>query len=84
MWRKLFIDHPATVDETYGQHFGQALRFSLKLIGAGLACLIHALVPGLFKTTARSTVIELNETLVTHRRQADRPEKNNARLARGA
>lgn len=67
MFRKIFLDHPATVNETYGEHFYQAMRFSLKLLGSGLACFLHAFIPCLFQSKARDTVIHLNDILVTNR-----------------
>ena len=59
MMKQLFLDHPASVDETYGEHFLFALRFSLTLFGAACAALIHALVPALFEKTASKTVAAL-------------------------
>ena len=43
-----FVDHPRSVGETYREHFAVALGFGLRLIGAGLACLVHACVPAWF------------------------------------
>lgn len=54
-----FTAHPASVDETYGEHFVFAGRFGLKLIGAGIAACLHGLLPFLFKTTASRTVQEM-------------------------
>jgi len=61
--KRIFQQHPATVGETYGQHFVVAMGFGLRLLGAGLAAMVHALVPCLFDTTARRTVYELNDLL---------------------
>lgn len=54
-----FTAHPASVDETYGEHFLFASRFGLKLIGAGMAACLHGLLPFVFKTTASRTVQEM-------------------------
>jgi hypothetical protein len=56
---RAFTHHPASVDESYGEHFIFAGRFGLKLIGAGLAALLHGLLPFAFKTTASRTVQEM-------------------------
>lgn len=56
---RAFTDHPASVNETYGEHFVFAGRFGLKLIGAGLAACIHGFLPFAFKTTASRTVQEM-------------------------
>ncbi|WP_422631616.1 DUF6356 family protein, partial [Pseudomonas proteolytica] len=44
MFRRLFLDHPASVGESYAEHFGVASRFGVTLIGGGLGCLVHAVV----------------------------------------
>ncbi len=56
---KAFTDHPASVNETFGEHFVFAERFGLKLIGAGLAACLHGILPFAFKTTASRTVQEM-------------------------
>lgn len=56
---RLFLDHPATVDETYGEHARFAAGFSLKLFGAAFAAAIHAVIPGLFEKTASGIVADL-------------------------
>ena len=55
----LFTDHPASVGETYGQHFRFAGRFSLLLFGAGLAAATHAVLPFLFKRTASRLIAQM-------------------------
>jgi len=62
---RLFLSHPETVDETYGEHFSFALGFSLRLIGAGLAALVHAIIPCLFETTASRMIREMNARIVS-------------------
>ena len=60
-----FVDHPHSVGETYGEHCSTALGFGLRLIAAGLACLVHACVPAWFTRTAsrsvRALAVELEE-----------------------
>ena len=56
---RLFLAHPNSVDESYGQHFAFATRFGLALIGAGAAAIIHALIPCVFERTASTTVKRL-------------------------
>ena len=52
---RFFIAHPRTVNEDYLTHAGAATRFALLLLGAGLAALVHAVVPALFETTTSNT-----------------------------
>ena len=59
MLRKLFLDHPWSVDETYLQHFAFALLFSIRLFGAAFAALVHALLPCAFEKTTSKTVRDL-------------------------
>ena len=67
MIRRLFLDHPASVGESYPEHFGVAARFGTALIGAGLAALVHAVLPVAFKTTGSRTVIRLHRQIVDKR-----------------
>lgn len=52
MFRWLFLSHPSSVGESYFQHQRVALSFALPLLGAGLAALAHAAVPGVCEQTA--------------------------------
>jgi hypothetical protein len=63
MFRRLFIDHPRSVGESYGQHAGFALGVGLRMIGAGLACVLHGVFPFLFVKTGSKCISELNECL---------------------
>ena len=69
VWNRLFNDHPATVNETYGQHFMAAAGFGFRMIGGGILCLVHALVPGAFCTKGSEMIAELHERMVTNRRR---------------
>jgi hypothetical protein len=51
-FRSLFVDHPASVEESYFEHMRFAFGFAGLLLLAGAAALVHALIPGLCKTTA--------------------------------
>lgn len=51
---RLFLDHPRSVNETYLDHMDVAMSISGKLFVAGMACFVHALIPGLFQNTASS------------------------------
>lgn len=68
MFRRLFLDHPAEVGESYRQHFGVAMRFGMAMIGGGLAAVAHALCPALFKQSASRIVLRLHAQLAANRR----------------
>lgn len=81
MLKRLFIDHPASVDETYVEHLGQASGFGGRLIAAGFACVLHGLFPFLFKHTGSETVRALNVEL-SHRRRMARGDAREAEAAK--
>lgn len=64
-----FQDHPASVGETYGEHLAVASGFGFRMIGAGLACLVHAALPFLFVKTGSNAIAELHGRMVTNRRR---------------
>ncbi len=80
--RRLFVEHPASVNETYLEHMGVATSFGSRMIVAGVACMIHGLLPFLFLTTGSRTVTELQERMVTHR--VRNPDPSHAAAGAGA
>jgi hypothetical protein len=67
MLRSLFRAHPASVGETYFEHLKSALGFGFGMIGGGMACLVHALLPFLFTSTGSRTITRLHQRMVTNR-----------------
>jgi Family of unknown function (DUF6356) len=67
MLKRLFTEHPATVDETYGEHFLVASGFAWQLFAASLACFLHAFLPCLCVKTGSRKVGELYQRMVTNR-----------------
>jgi hypothetical protein len=65
-----FMDHPASVGETYGEHLVAASGFGVSMILGGLACLVHGLFPFLFLRTGSSTIARLHERMVVNQRRA--------------
>lgn len=68
MLKRLFVDHPKSVEETYREHFGVAGRFGLTMIRGGICALVHAVVPGWCVTTGSDTIVRLNRIMVDQRR----------------
>lgn len=62
---KHFTEHPASVDETYGEHFRFATGTGLKMVLGGLACMCHGLLPFAFVTTGSRTIIALHKKVST-------------------
>jgi hypothetical protein len=55
-----FTRHPATVGETYGEHFVFATGVGSRLILAGIACLLHGVFPFLFERTGSRAITSLH------------------------
>ena len=65
---RLFTEHPESVGETYGEHLVRATCFGGRMVLAGLACMLHALVPFVFVRTGSIAVTELNEQMLAVKR----------------
>ena len=63
-FEKLFLEHPREVGETWAEHAAASAGYGWRLLQASACAYIHALVPGLHKTTAsdrvRAMAAELN------------------------
>lgn len=59
MFARIFLDHPAKVDETFLEHMAFALKFAGLLFAAAFAALIHAIIPCLFERTASGIIAQL-------------------------
>jgi hypothetical protein len=68
---RLFLAHPRAVGEGYFEHQRCALSFALRLIGGGLACMVHAVVPACCESTGSRTVCELNAEMQARRGRCD-------------
>lgn len=69
MIERLFIEHPASVDETYAEHLLTASSFSARMFVASLACLVHAILPFMFVRTGSVAIETLYERMVANRRR---------------
>ena len=79
MLHRWFAAHPRSVGETYAEHFGIAVRFGLALVSAGIACLLHALVPALFERTGSRTVKRLYAEMTARQPGLFRPAHEDPR-----
>ena len=53
---RLFVDHPREVGESYFHHMAAAAGFSARLLRLSAIALLHALMPGLCKTTVSDAI----------------------------
>jgi hypothetical protein len=69
----IFTEHPRSLGMTWVSHGAGAVRIGVELLGAGAACIIHAIVPGWFTETAGRTVIRLHDHMVKRKSGAKNP-----------
>ena len=72
VFRSLFVEHPASVNETYLEHLVSALSFGTTMLAAGVACMVHGLLPAVFVTRGSDTIYALHERMVVKRRKNSR------------
>jgi hypothetical protein len=64
---KWFTAHPKTVGETYAEHLGMATSFGCRMILAGVACMLHGVLPFVFGATGSRAVARLHEQMIAGR-----------------
>ena len=70
---RLFHEHPRSLGMTWASHGAGAAVIGAKLVGAGVACLIHALVPAWFTQTAGRTVTFIYDDIARRKAGAANP-----------
>jgi len=68
LFHKIFLAHPKDVNETYGEHFKEAGCCGLKMFLCGIACMIHAVIPCVFVTTASQGIKHVTERFINRKR----------------
>ena len=63
MFKRLFVDHPKEVEESYLEHMAASGRFGFKLLRLAGCAFIHAVAPGLFKTTVSDEIKATAQTM---------------------
>jgi hypothetical protein len=71
---RLFFEHPRSLGMSWLGHGIGAIAIGGRLVGAGLACLVHAVVPGIFTQTAGRTVTHMHDDMARRRAGAANPE----------
>ncbi|MGN6850428.1 MAG: DUF6356 family protein [Sphingomicrobium sp.] len=71
---RLFFEHPRSLGMTWAGHGVGAVAIGAKLVGAGAACLVHAVVPGFFTQTAGRTVTGMYDHMRRRKAGAANPE----------
>lgn len=66
---RVFLAHPRNVRESYCRHASIAMSFGAKMVMAGAKCMIHAVIPSAFQTSASDVVRALHRELEARRPQ---------------
>ena len=56
--------HLNEVNETYFQHMRIAFKIGFTMLVTGVICLIHGLIPGLFKKTGSNQIAKMYEMVL--------------------
>ena len=71
---RLFNDHPRSLGMTWASHGAGAAIIGARLVVAGVACLIHSLVPAWFTQTAGRTVTDIYDDIARRKAGAANPK----------
>ncbi len=69
--RQHFTEHPASVGETYGEHFRVAAGFAGSLAVAAAAAAVHAVIPSRCTNTARTRIMAMHAQMTSGARGAN-------------
>jgi hypothetical protein len=70
---RLFNDHPRSLGMSWASHGAGAAIIGSRLVGAGVACLIHSIVPAWFTQTAGRTVTDIYDDIARRKAGAANP-----------
>ena len=71
---RMFLEHPRSLGMSWLGHGVGAVKIGAVLVGAGAACIIHAVVPGWFTQTAGRTVTRIYDHMKHRQAGAANPD----------
>lgn len=71
---RLFLEHPRSLGMSWAGHGVGAVAIGARLVCAGCACLVHAVIPGVFTQTAGKTVTYMYDHMQKRRAVAPNPD----------
>ena len=71
---RMFLEHPRSLGMSWASHGAGAFAIGARLVFAGCACLVHAVVPGLFTQTAGKTISGMYDHMMQRKAGAAKPE----------
>ena len=73
MLGRIFNEHPRALGMSWAEHGAGAAVIGARMVGAGLACIVHAVFPGFFTETAGRTVKDLYDHMAKRKAGAANP-----------
>jgi hypothetical protein len=70
---RLFQEHPKSLGMSWAEHGAGAVMIGARMVGAGIACIVHAAVPALFTQTAGRTIMSLHDHMISRKAGAANP-----------
>jgi hypothetical protein len=74
LMQRMFVEHPRSLGMTWASHGIGAVKIGGELVGAGLAVLVHAAVPGWFTETGGKTVTRIYDHIQARKAGSADPE----------
>jgi len=71
---RMFLEHPRSLGMNWASHGAGAIAIGARLVCAGCACIVHAVVPGLFTQTAGKTITGMYDHMMQRKAGAAKPE----------
>ena len=69
--KNIFTEHPHSIGESYFEHFCFAFKFGAQMVIGGLACILNAIFPFLFKKTASNYLLKMTHEFVSRIKVVD-------------
>ena len=71
---RMFLEHPRSLGMSWAGHGVGAVAIGARLVGAGCACIVHEIVPGVFTQTAGKTITQMYDHMAKRKAGATNPE----------
>jgi hypothetical protein len=71
---RMLFEHPRSLGMSWAGHGVGAVAIGARLVGAGLACVVHGVVPGIFTQTAGKTITRMYDHMNKRKAGAADPE----------
>ena len=68
-YKRIWVEHPHSVNETYLQHLYFAMKMGTLLMILGVIALIHSIFPFMFKETVSNYLYKMTDEMKNRNRQ---------------